>query len=140
MAKVYNNIITTTAGFNYPAQQPLDDREVVQSYADLAQLVSSNVAYEGLEVYVVDDKKSYKLIAGEWKAIATEEYVNANGANIDTSNFITKDKIGENLNIDENGIISVSTTSDLTGDKTRPMTASGVETIIGNIDILLETI
>ena len=72
MGKKYNNAITTTAGFNYAAQQPLDDREVVQSYSDLTELIS----YEGIEVYVVDNKKSYKLINGEWKPIATEQYVN----------------------------------------------------------------
>lgn len=77
MGKIYNNLITTTAGFNYPAQQPLDDRDVVQSYSDLAVLVSSNAAYEGIEVYVVDDKKSYKLFGTEWKAVATEEYINS---------------------------------------------------------------
>ena len=75
MGKVYQNLISTTAGFNYVAQQPLDDREVVQSYADLALLVSSNSSYGGMRVYVVDDKKSYELIGGVWHGIATEAYV-----------------------------------------------------------------
>lgn len=78
MGKKYNNLIPTTAGFNYAAQQPLDDRDVVQRYSDLAELVSSNISYEGMEVYVVDDKKSYTLINNEWVAKATEEYVNKN--------------------------------------------------------------
>lgn len=75
MGKIYNNLISTTAGFNYASQQPLDDREVVQSYADLDALVSSNTSYDGMRVYVVDDKKSYELINGTWCAVATEEYV-----------------------------------------------------------------
>ena len=75
MGKIYNNLISTTAGFNYPAQQPLDDRTVVKSYSDLMILVDSNMTYDGIEVYVVDDEKSYKLINSEWKAIATEDYV-----------------------------------------------------------------
>lgn len=75
MGKVYNNLISTTAGFNYASQQPLDDREVVQSYADLAALVSSNASYDGMRVYVADDKKSYELVDGTWCAVATEEYV-----------------------------------------------------------------
>ena len=76
MGKVYNNLISTTAGFNYAAQQPLDDRAVVQKYQDLGDLVASEVTYEGIEVYVVDDKRSYKLVNGVWQAIATEAYVN----------------------------------------------------------------
>ena len=72
MGKKYNNAITTTAGFNYAAQQPLDDRAVVESYNDLAGLISSGVSYEGMEVYVVTDKKAYKLIGNEWKAVATD--------------------------------------------------------------------
>jgi hypothetical protein len=73
MGKKYNNAITTTAGFNYAAQQPLDDRAVVESYSDLAGLISSGVSYEGMEVYVAADKKAYKLINEAWKAVATEE-------------------------------------------------------------------
>lgn len=75
MGKVYNNLISMTSGFNYVAQQPLDDREVVQSYADLATLVSSNASYDGMRVYVVDDKKSYELVDGDWHVVATETYV-----------------------------------------------------------------
>ena len=71
MGKIYDNKIIVTTGFNYPSNRPLDDREVVQSYGDLKDLY----AYEGIEVYVVDDKKSYKLINSVWTAIATEEYV-----------------------------------------------------------------
>lgn len=75
MGKLYDNLITTTAGFKYDAPQPLDDRSVVQSYSDLSELVNSNVTYEGMEVYVVDDKTSYKLIDSEWNIVATEDYV-----------------------------------------------------------------
>jgi hypothetical protein len=71
MGKTYNNAITTTAGFNYAAQQPLDDRAVVDSYGDLAGLINSGVSYEGMEVYVTADKKAYKLIDGLWVAVAT---------------------------------------------------------------------
>lgn len=77
MGKIYKNLISTTAGFNYAAPQPLDDREVVQSYSDLAELVSSNQSYEGIEVYVKDDAKSYKLIGDTWKAVATEDDIEA---------------------------------------------------------------
>lgn len=74
MGKIHNNLISTTAGFNYSAPQPLDDREVVQSYSDLAELVNSNIAYKGMRVYVIDNKKSYELTDGSWVALATEDY------------------------------------------------------------------
>lgn len=104
MGKIYNNLISTTTGFNYAAQQPLDDREVVQSYADLSDLVASNVSYDGMEVYVVDDKKSYKLIDGSWKAIATEGYVDQKvGINLENGeangSLIQKDFVYEGEDI-----------------------------------------
>lgn len=82
MGKTYNNAITTTAGFNYAAQQPLDDRAVVNNYSDLAELISSGVSYEGMEVYVVANKKSYKLIDASWKAVATDDDIGTVSENI----------------------------------------------------------
>ena len=73
MGKKYNNLISTTAGFNYAAQQPLDDREVVQSYEDLSTLITSNLSYDGMRVYVVDEKTSYILTNNEWVAVATKD-------------------------------------------------------------------
>ena len=75
MGKKYKNGIETGAGFSYPGPQPLDDRDVVQSYSDLAELVRSDVVYDGIEVYVIDDEKAYKLINGTWEPMATEQYV-----------------------------------------------------------------
>lgn len=46
---------------------------------------------------------------------------------------------GENIKI-KNNIISVLTTDNAEEDNTRPITASGVYTIVGNIDVLLKTI
>lgn len=37
-------------------------------------------------------------------------------------------------------IVSVDAVNDFTGDNTLPITAAGVETIVGNIEVLLETI
>jgi hypothetical protein len=100
MGKKYNNLISTTAGFKYNAQQPLDDRAVVEKYDDLAELVSSNVAYEGMEVYVDTDKKSYKLVNSEWKAVATEDFVAEKvaeaaleGKDIDLSDYAKKEDL-----------------------------------------------
>lgn len=46
---------------------------------------------------------------------------------------------GENIEIKDN-VISVKTTNDAQQDNTRPITSSGVYTIVGNIDILLKII
>lgn len=46
---------------------------------------------------------------------------------------------GDNIKI-ENGRISVITTNEAAVDNTKPITSAGVHTIVGNIDVLLETI
>lgn len=72
MGQKYNNQIKAGSGFTIPGEYPIDDRTVVESYDDLATVPNK---FEGIEVYVVADKKSYKLIDGAWCAVATEEYV-----------------------------------------------------------------
>jgi len=49
-------------------------------------------------------------------------------------------KAGENIEIDEDGAISVITTDEAEKDNTRPITSAGVYLQIGNINALLETI
>lgn len=63
MAKKYNNQIKAGSGFTIAGEYPIDDREVAQSYSDLATFVSSKIAYEGMRVYVVGDKKSYEYVS-----------------------------------------------------------------------------
>lgn len=69
MSKVYNNKITITAGFNYPAEKPIDDRFVVQVKSDLDDLVTNNVAYIGLIVYVTDEKSVYVYDGVTWNVM-----------------------------------------------------------------------
>lgn len=57
----------------------------------------------------------------------------------------TRDKlggviVGEDLNITEEGILSVDKANSVEGDNTRPITAAAVYTEIGNINALLATI
>jgi hypothetical protein len=73
MGKVYNNQIKAGSGFAISGPYPLDDRLVVKTYEDLASLADSNYAYEGMEIYVVSDNKSYKLINGTWKVVLVSE-------------------------------------------------------------------
>lgn len=50
--------------------------------------------------------------------------------------------IGHGLKLDKEAgnLLSVDSVSDFGGDNTLPMTASGVETVVGNIDVLLQTL
>lgn len=49
-------------------------------------------------------------------------------------------KVGENLNVTEDGVLSVTTTDGAEGDNTKPITSKAVHTIVGNIDTLLSII
>lgn len=49
-------------------------------------------------------------------------------------------KVGDNLKIDGEGRLSVDTADTASQDNTKPITSSAVHTVVGNIDILLETI
>lgn len=49
-------------------------------------------------------------------------------------------KVGSNLTITEDGILSVDTTDTMEQDNTRPITSAAVYTTVGNIEILLSTI
>lgn len=49
-------------------------------------------------------------------------------------------KIGSNLSIDDDGVLSVQTTDNAEQDNTKPMTSAGVYVQLGNINILLESI
>lgn len=75
MAQKYNGAITTTAGFKYSAQAPIDDRTVVETYDDLTTLYQENKTYKGMRVYVLDENASYEQYTARntWKKIAYAE-------------------------------------------------------------------
>ena len=49
-------------------------------------------------------------------------------------------KFGENLKIDENGVLSVDTASEMAEDNTKPITSGAVYTEVGNIEALLKAL
>lgn len=49
-------------------------------------------------------------------------------------------KVGDNLNITEDGTLSVTTASQVEQDNTLPITSAAVHTTVGNIEVLLATI
>lgn len=62
-----------------------------------------------------------------------------------TSKPATKDtlglvKIGNNLAITEDGLLSVDVATKAEEDNTKPITSAAVNTLVGNIDALLSTI
>lgn len=48
--------------------------------------------------------------------------------------------VGENLNITEEGVLSVDVATAAEQDNTKPITSAAVNTLVGNIDALLSTI
>lgn len=53
--------------FDLGAEQALDARTVVNTYAELDSHVQSGRAYPGLTVYVIDEDKKYRWTGSEWK-------------------------------------------------------------------------
>lgn len=49
-------------------------------------------------------------------------------------------RVGENLKISADGVLSVDTATTVEEDNTRPVTSAAVQTTVGNIEILLKTI
>lgn len=48
--------------------------------------------------------------------------------------------VGEDLNVTEEGVLSVDKTDNFSEDNTKPITAGAVYTVVGNINALLQTI
>ena len=76
-----------------------------------------------------------------WDANA-DEYVESQLPVSEGMGFATRDtagiiKVGENLTISEDGVLSVVTTDTAQQDNTKPMTSAGVYTLAGNIEVLL---
>ena len=62
------------------------------------------------------------------------------GGNPATTETIGLIKVGENLKITEDGVLSVDTATQVEQDNTKPITSAAVHTEIGNINVLLKTI
>ena len=54
--------IVLAGGFDLQAKAPLDSRQSVPSLAGLTALINGNACYEGMIVYVEEDKKTYQYI------------------------------------------------------------------------------
>ena len=65
--------ITVASGFDLGAKAPLDSRLTVKTIAERNAHVTGNRAYEGMLVYVEEDKKTYQLIDNSWEEFGFNE-------------------------------------------------------------------
>lgn len=66
--------IGVASGFKLQAKAPIDPRQVVDTIDDRDALITENGAYEGMQVYVKSDKKTYllkDLAAGTWEELGS---------------------------------------------------------------------
>ena len=70
----------------------------------------------------------------------TPEQIEELKSGVANADVIRQSQIGRHLEVDEDGKVNVVTTDDAEQDNTKPITASAVYTIVGNIDTLLEII
>ena len=75
MSNYFDTGIQLTAGFSLSGQAPLDGRSVVELLTDLDTHVAENRAYEGMEVYVKENKKIYIFNGTTW-----DEFVGGGGS------------------------------------------------------------
>ena len=62
MSDLFDKGIKLSSGFSLGAKSPLDTREGVEDISERNALITSNIAYEGMIVYVKTEKKHYKLV------------------------------------------------------------------------------
>ena len=66
MAYNFGNGIKVTSGFDLATKGPLDNRTVVDTLAQRDAHITSGRGYEGLKVYVCDEKKEYIYTGAGW--------------------------------------------------------------------------
>ena len=112
MSDLFDKGIKLSSGFSLGAKSPLDTREVVEDISERDALITSNIAYEGMIVYVKTEKKHYKLVnltTPKWEELGS-------GSGGDLSDY---------QKIDEDTLT--------TNDKTIPGAINELDAEIGNI-------
>ena len=82
----YGNGINVASGFDLGAKSPLDSRNVAETIAERDENVTNNRAYEGMIVYVKENKTTYQYVNNEWIIF---------GSNTSSDNVYTKEEINE---------------------------------------------
>ena len=89
--------IPLASGFDLGAKKPLDSRDVVDTIAERDAHVTENRAYEGMTVYVKEDKKVYRYDGQKWEDCTVKI------EDLDLSDYYNKEEVDsklENLDID----------------------------------------
>jgi hypothetical protein len=68
----YTTFITTTDGFFVGTNHPVDARFTVETYNDLADIVTYAKVYEGLRAFVEDEYTFYTYSNSLWEREVTE--------------------------------------------------------------------
>ena len=95
----YGNGINVASGFDLGAKSPLDSRNVAETIAERDENVTNNRAYEGMIVYVKENKTTYQYVNNEWIIF---------GSNTSSDNVYTKEEIDEIKRILEEKDIELS--------------------------------
>lgn len=69
---LYGKGITVASGFDLGAKSPLDSRIVANTVEERDAHVTNNRAYDGMVVYVIEDKTTYQYLDGEWVIFGAE--------------------------------------------------------------------
>ena len=67
----YDKGILMTNGFSIAARQPADLKSIAETIEERNSYVTKNIAYEGMTVFVNEDKKTYQLIDNNWVEFGT---------------------------------------------------------------------
>ena len=138
---IYGKGITVASGFDLGAKTPLDSRIVASTIEERDSHVSNNRAYDGMIVYVIEDKTTYQYLNGEWVIFGAEVIDNlASDSTIKglsaNQGRVLNEKIADiNTNINQNineSLVEVNKKIEEVG--------SEVDTLAGNIADELETI
>ena len=100
------------AGFALESSQPIDARIVVANTTERDELVTSNVVYPGMVVYVEADKKHYAYVDNNWKVFGSNEKdsnqtIVANGITFGADDAIEIDTSYMNIEQVINKVLSV---------------------------------
>lgn len=69
---IYGKGITVASGFDLGAKSPLDSRIMANTIEERDAHVTNNRAYDGMIVYVIEDKTTYQYLDGEWVIFGAE--------------------------------------------------------------------
>ena len=126
--------IALAAGFDLGGKSALDSRSTVATIAERNAHVTGNRAYEGMMVYVEEDKKTYQLIDGNWKQFGfdAEQFEAAVEDSLTSSSTTTALSANQGRVLNEKITAQGTTINEINGKVT------SIETTVGEIQESLE--